>query len=151
MSDEEAPGEGGEESPGAAEPAEAAAPPPDTTTAEPVDTTTSGARMMMHHPWLAAAAVAVYATKVMWVKFRELGLAKQKKQLKNQNKKSKPLQDVEENSFESESEAETDAEDDDDIRNVQDVDLQSEIPPNLVDLDDPNGNHRSIEVPPADF
>jgi len=78
-------------------------------------------------------------------------LAKPKKQLKNQNKKSKPLQDVEENSSESESEAETDAEDKDDIRNVQDVDLQSEIPPNLVDLDDPNGNHRSIEVPPADF
>ncbi|XP_016946726.1 uncharacterized protein LOC108022353 [Drosophila biarmipes] len=134
MSEEEAPAEGGVESPGAGSPAEAAAPPPDTTTAEPVDTTTSGARMMMTHPWLAAAAVAVYATKVLWVKFRELGLAKQKTRLKNQNKKSKPLRDIEGNSSESESEAETDAEDEGapDMQNAQGVNLQLVTPLNLV-------------------
>ncbi|XP_016999416.2 uncharacterized protein [Drosophila takahashii] len=153
MSEEEAPGAGGEESPGdGAVPVEVAPPPPDTTTAAPPDTTTSGARMMMHHPWLAAAAVAVYATKVMWVKFRELGLAKQKKRLKNREKKSKPLQDNEENG--SESEVESDAKEDEngpDVQNFGEMDSQSGFATNLVKFGDPDENYRSIEVPPADF
>jgi len=112
MSEEEVPGEGGEESPGAGSVEEVAAPVPDTTTAEPVDTTTSGARMimMMNHPWMAAAAVAVYATKVMWLKFRELGLAKQKKSTKYQDKTLKSQKDNKECGLESESEEESDAE-----------------------------------------
>jgi len=112
MSEEEVPGEGGEESPGAGSVEEVAAPVPDTTTAEPVDTTTSGARMimMMNHPWMAAAAVAVYATKVMWLKFRELGLVKQKKSTKYQDKTLKPQKDNKECGLESESEEESDAE-----------------------------------------
>jgi len=115
MSEEEVPGEGGEESPGAGSVEEVAAPVPDTTTAEPVDTTTSGARMimMMNHPWMAAAAVAVYATKVMWLKFRELGLAKQKKTIRNhQDKTLKPQEDYKECGLESDSDEESDAEPD---------------------------------------
>ncbi|KAH8358285.1 hypothetical protein KR084_011606, partial [Drosophila pseudotakahashii] len=138
---EESPGEG-------APPAEVAPPPPDTTTAAPVETTTSGARMMMHHPWLAAAAVAMYATKVMWVKFRELGLAKQKKRLKNREKKSKPIQDNEEIGSESESEVDTDAEEDENVQNSEEMDPQSLLPRNRVQLGDPDENFRSIEVPP---
>ncbi|XP_016946728.1 uncharacterized protein LOC108022357 [Drosophila biarmipes] len=110
MSEEEVPGAGGEDS-GAGPTEEVAAPVPDTTTANPEDTTTSGARMimMMNHPWLAAGAVAVYATKVMWVKFRELGLAKQKKKVKyHQEKMLKPQKDDKDCGLESESEEESD-------------------------------------------
>ncbi|EDW48268.1 uncharacterized protein LOC6609576 [Drosophila sechellia] len=108
---------GDEESPaGPGAPGEAVDDSADTTT-DGADTTTAGARMMMSHPWLAAAAVAMYATKVMWIKFREIGLAKQEKRFKNQlAKQSKPLQTIDEDGSESdaESDAETDAEDDDD-------------------------------------
>lgn len=52
---------------------------PETTT-KGADTTTAGAQMMLNTPWLTAAAVALYATRAMWVKLRELGLSKQKKQ-----------------------------------------------------------------------
>ncbi|KAH8328812.1 hypothetical protein KR074_001087, partial [Drosophila pseudoananassae] len=51
------------------------------TTSPKADTTTAGAQLMLNTPWLTAAAVALYATRVMWAKFRELGLAKQKKRL----------------------------------------------------------------------
>ncbi|KAH8275526.1 hypothetical protein KR026_009605, partial [Drosophila bipectinata] len=51
------------------------------TTSQKADTTTAGAQLMLNTPWLTAAAVALYATRVMWAKFRELGLAKQKKRL----------------------------------------------------------------------
>ncbi|XP_016999422.2 uncharacterized protein [Drosophila takahashii] len=130
MSEEEAPGAGGEDSPVAGPVEEVAAPVPDTTTAEPVDTTTSGARMMMHHPWLAAAAVAVYATKVMWVKLRELGLAKQKKKIKNkQNNKLIPIQDDEENSVESEEESDAEVEFDGEM---VEADLSLKPPPKCV-------------------
>ncbi|XP_043643243.1 uncharacterized protein LOC122613227 [Drosophila teissieri] len=104
----------------------------DTTTPAPVDTTTAGARMMMIHPWLAAAAVAVYATKVMWVKFREIGVAKQKKLLKNpHSQQPKSLQDIEEEDSELESEAEDD-----------------DVPQQLED--DASICQRSIEVASAD-
>ncbi|XP_039482880.1 uncharacterized protein LOC120446120 [Drosophila santomea] len=107
--------------------------PKTTTTVAPVDTTTAGARMMMIHPWLTAAAVAVYATKVMWVKFREIGVAKQKKKLlKNQKaQQSKSLQDIDEEDSELESEAEDD-----------DVPQQLEGAASIC--------QRSIEVAPAD-
>ncbi|XP_017049246.1 uncharacterized protein LOC108093620 [Drosophila ficusphila] len=105
MSDEEAPS-GGEDSSG-----EVAAPVPDTTTGASVDTTTSGVQIMVHHPWLAAAAVAVYATKVMWVMFRELGLAKQEKLLPNkQDITANRIEDIEKSVLESESKFETDTE-----------------------------------------
>ncbi|KAH8321939.1 hypothetical protein KR067_010308 [Drosophila pandora] len=59
--------------------APAGAPAAPETTTPAADTTTAGAQMMLNTPWLTAAAVAFYATKAMWVKFREIGLAKQKK------------------------------------------------------------------------
>ncbi|KAH8401753.1 hypothetical protein KR009_007672, partial [Drosophila setifemur] len=43
------------------------------------DTTTAGAHMMLSHPWVTAAAVTLYATRAMWTKFRELGLARHRK------------------------------------------------------------------------
>ncbi|EDW92170.1 uncharacterized protein LOC6531663 [Drosophila yakuba] len=122
---EDAPSDG----PSAGEGADA---PKTTTTVAPVDTTTAGARMMMIHPWLTAAAVAVYATKVMWVKFREIGVAKQKKLLKNQKaQQSKSLQDIDEEDSELESEAEDD-----------DVPQQLEGAASIC--------QRSIEVAPVD-
>ncbi|EDV55636.1 uncharacterized protein LOC6548042 [Drosophila erecta] len=111
------------------------------TTIASADSTTSGARMMMNHPWLAAAAVAVYATKVMWVKLREIGLAKRLK--KQQAKQSKSLQDVDEDT-----ESESDEEDDDD--DVPQVAGAAEGPGNWLKMDSPRLSHRSIEVAPAD-
>lgn len=137
MSEEEAPG-----SPGEAVEEE------DTTTSD-ADTTTAGARMMMIHPWLTAAAVAMYATKVMWVKLREIGLTKQEKRLKNQlAKQSKPLQTIDEDVSESdaecdaESDAESDAEDEDVVGpQVEDAAEGPGFEPNRVDI-----CHRPIEV-----
>ncbi|XP_002092459.3 uncharacterized protein LOC6531664 [Drosophila yakuba] len=85
-----------------------AVPIPDTTP-RVADTTTSGARMMMQHPWLVAAAVAVYATKVMWVK-----LANQMRRFQKQRVgKSDPLQDNVENNSGFDAETDIDCEEGD--------------------------------------
>ncbi|XP_017049243.1 uncharacterized protein LOC108093618 [Drosophila ficusphila] len=143
MSEEEAPA-GGEESPGG----EAAAPPPEATTPEPVDTTTAGARMLMHHPWMTAAAVALYATRVMWVKFRELGLAKQKKRLKDQQAKSKSLKDDVEDVSDTD---EDDEEDDDEPAGQSIEEVNVGMLPNPALIDDLDMSHRRIEVPIANI
>ncbi|XP_034478431.1 uncharacterized protein LOC117784731 isoform X2 [Drosophila innubila] len=45
----------------------------------PPKTTTSGAQALFQtNAWLTAAAVAVYTTKALWVKLRELGFGKEK-------------------------------------------------------------------------
>ncbi|XP_033156317.1 uncharacterized protein LOC117138359 [Drosophila mauritiana] len=94
----------------------AAVPVPDTTPRD-ADATTSGARMMMQHPLLAAAAVAVYATRVMWVKLRVLRLAKQLRLQKQRFRMSNPRQD---NESGSEAESDTDGmEGDSDVNRIR--------------------------------
>ncbi|XP_034478430.1 uncharacterized protein LOC117784731 isoform X1 [Drosophila innubila] len=47
----------------------------------PPKTTTSGAQALFQtNAWLTAAAVAVYTTKALWVKLREMGFGKEKKE-----------------------------------------------------------------------
>ncbi|EDV55637.1 uncharacterized protein LOC6548043 [Drosophila erecta] len=122
----------------------AAAPVPDTTP-HGVDATTSGARMMMQHPWLAAAAVAVYATKVMWVKFRALGLANQLGRLQKQRvRKSDPWQDNAENDSGSEAETDSDCEEGDSDEVTDNVELGLKLSVN-------RDNDRLVNVPPANL
>ncbi|XP_043643241.1 uncharacterized protein LOC122613225 [Drosophila teissieri] len=127
----------GEEGPSAEGEGEDAVPVPDTTP-RGADTTTSGARMMTQHPWLVAAAVAVYATKVMWVKLANQMRRLQKQRVGNPD----PLQDNEENDSGPEAETYADCEegDSDEVAdNVELVELsvsvnrdRTEVPDNFL-------------------
>ncbi|KAH8257968.1 hypothetical protein KR038_003587 [Drosophila bunnanda] len=64
-------------------------------------TTASGATMMAVSPWLTAAVVAAYATRAIWAKLRRVGsVARKQKLLKNDP--SLELQEVENDSDDSE-------------------------------------------------
>lgn len=113
----------------------AAVPVPDTTPRD-ADATTSGARMMMQHPWLTAAVVAVYATRVIWVKLRVLRLAKQLRLQKQRFWKSNPWQD---NESGSEAESDTDGEEGD-----SDESTDTDVNRNRIEATD---NDRLVRVP----
>ncbi|XP_039482878.1 uncharacterized protein LOC120446118 [Drosophila santomea] len=117
-----------------------AVPVPDTTP-RVADTTTSGARMMMQHQWLVAAAVAVYATKVMWVK-----LANQMRRLQKQRVwKSDPLQDNEENNSGFDAETDIDCEEGDSDEVTDNVELVNQDKTEVHDKD------RLVDDPLANF
>ncbi|KAL7738049.1 hypothetical protein ACLKA6_006402 [Drosophila palustris] len=77
-------------------------------TPAPTTSTTSGAQAVFQtNAWLSAAAVAVYTTKALWVKLREMGFGKGKS-AKNENyAQPEEMKNATEVESESESEAES--------------------------------------------